>query len=394
MRTGAMRRAALAVLVLAPAAFGAVTLRAPVYELIAPGVAYARVEEDNPPLVFHVVKVDLRKRRSGATIGVEAIKSDGRQTVAQMADALVTRRRPLLVAINGDFFERDAGNALPWGIHVQGGELLFSPAGRSAFMVDAQGKPLIGAPALKIAARFPAAAGGVKTIAAVNRPRAADDAGLFLYTRAWGPAAPALPGGMAFTLSGGAIELGKTVKCTVEEVKSASIATPIPDGGMILTCDNRNIDPFRRLGLKSKIEIKGELTPPAVEAVGGGPRIVRAGKPSVETKEEAFPQSQAVVLDQQRHPRAAIGCNQQRTMLVLLIVEGRTQASDGVTVPDLAQLMILLGAHDAMNLDGGGSATLYVAGRMVTHGGSADAASQRQVGNAVGIFYYPKGKGA
>ena len=73
-------------------------------------------------------------------------------------------------------------------------------------------------------------------------------------------------------------------------------------------------------------------------------------------------------------------------MLILLIVEGRTQASNGVTVPDLAQLMILLGAHDAMNLDGGGSATLYVAGRMVTHGGSADAAAQRQVGNAVGIF--------
>ncbi len=392
MRKHAVRCAALAALALAPAAFGAVTLRAPVYEVIAPGVAYARVEEGTPPLVFHVVKADLRKRRDGTAIGVEAIKAEGRQTVAQIADGLVKRRRPLLVAINGDFFERDAANGLPWGVHVHGGELLFSPAGRSAFMVDAQGRPLIAAPALKIAAKFPAAAGGVKTIAAVNRPRAQDEDGLFLYTPAWGPSAPELPGGMVFTLSGGAIELGATVKCTVEEVKSASIATPIPGEGLVLTCDNRTIDAFRRLGLKSRVEIKGELAPPAAEAVGGGPRIVRAGKPSVETREEKFPQSQAAILVQQRHPRAAIGCNQNRTVLILLIVEGRTQASNGVTVPDLAQLMILLGAHDAMNLDGGGSATLYVAGRMVTHGGSADAAAQRQVGNAVGIFYYPKGK--
>jgi len=389
MRNHAPRRAALAALALAPAAFGAVKLKAPVYEVIAPGVAYARVEEDTPPLVFHVVKVDLRKRRDGSAIGIEAVKADGRQTVAQIADGLIKQRRPLLVAINGDFFERDAANGLPWGVHVGAGELLFSPAGRSAFMVDAQGRPLIGAPVLKIGAKFQG--GLVKPIAAVNRPRAGDEDGLFLYTPAWGPAAPELPGGLVFTLSAGTLELGATIKGAVEEIKSAGIATPIPSQGFVLTCDNRNIEAFRRLGIKSRVEIKAELAPPAVEAIGGGPRLVRAGKPSVETKEEKFPQSQAAVLNQQRHPRAAIGCNQSRTLLVLLIVEGRTRESDGVTVPDLAQLMILLGAYDAMNLDGGASATLYVAGRMVTHGGSAEGAAQRQVGNVVGIFYYPRG---
>ncbi len=387
---GMMRNAALATALLVSAAFGAVALKAPVYEAIAPGVAYARVEDDSPPLVFHVVKVDLRKRKDGTTIGLEAIKGKGGQTVAEIANALVKEHKPLLVAINGDFFERDGANVLPWGIHAHEGTLQHSPTGKSAFMLDAQGKPLIGNPALKIAAKFPASAGGVRTILAVNRARTPGEDGMFLYTAAWGPTLAEFQGGAVVVLSGGALELGKTVKCTVEEIRSSSTPTAIAADGMLLTCRNKEIETFRRLGVKAEVQIKAEVTPAVSEAIGGGPRIVRAGKPSVEFKDENFPRLQVTTLNNQEHPRSAVGYNQSRTVLILLIVEGRTAASNGVTMSALAQLMVLLGASDAMNLDGGGSATLYVAGRMVTQGGATGATAQRQVGNALGVFYRGK----
>ena len=45
---------------------------------------------------------------------------------------------------------------------------------------------------------------------------------------------------------------------------------------------------------------------------------------------------------------------------MLVTVDGRTDAGDGMTIDQLAQLMIELGCVDAINLDGGGSTTMVV----------------------------------
>ena len=59
------------------------------------------------------------------------------------------------------------------------------------------------------------------------------------------------------------------------------------------------------------------------------------------------------------HPRTAIGLNFERTELILLVVDGRRENwSRGVTLRELADMMLNLGAYDAMNLDGGGSSTM------------------------------------
>jgi len=57
-----------------------------------------------------------------------------------------------------------------------------------------------------------------------------------------------------------------------------------------------------------------------------------------------------------RHPRTAIGVTADATKLVAIVVDGRAPGySVGVTLPELAELMIENGAVDAVNLDGGGS---------------------------------------
>ena len=52
--------------------------------------------------------------------------------------------------------------------------------------------------------------------------------------------------------------------------------------------------------------------------------------------------------------------------MLLVTVDGRGgRQNTGMTLREMAELMVQLGAHDAMNLDGGSSATMVVGGRVV-----------------------------
>lgn len=66
-----------------------------------------------------------------------------------------------------------------------------------------------------------------------------------------------------------------------------------------------------------------------------------------------------------RHPRSAVGYNADQTRLILLAVEGRRAGSAGMTFNEVADLMVELGAFDAMMLDGGGSTALVLGGNRV-----------------------------
>ena len=68
--------------------------------------------------------------------------------------------------------------------------------------------------------------------------------------------------------------------------------------------------------------------------------------------------------DSELHPRTAIGYSKNARYLYLVVVDGRQPFySEGITVKELADLIISLGAQYAMNLDGGGSSTMVVEGR-------------------------------
>lgn len=63
------------------------------------------------------------------------------------------------------------------------------------------------------------------------------------------------------------------------------------------------------------------------------------------------------------HPRTAVGYSKNGRFLYLVVVDGRQPLySEGMTLAELAELMIEVGAQFAMNLDGGGSSTMVVRG--------------------------------
>jgi exopolysaccharide biosynthesis protein len=60
-----------------------------------------------------------------------------------------------------------------------------------------------------------------------------------------------------------------------------------------------------------------------------------------------------------RHPRTAAGIRPDGRW-VLVVVDGRQDSiSVGMSLAELAELMLELGCSDALNLDGGGSSTMY-----------------------------------
>lgn len=91
-----------------------------------------------------------------------------------------------------------------------------------------------------------------------------------------------------------------------------------------------------------------------------------------------------------RHPRSAIGKINASNKLLLVTVDGRHEQAAGMSCTELAQVMKALGCDNAINLDGGGSTTLWGAGEpnsgvlnYPTDNGEFDHAGQRRAANAL-----------
>src|SRR5205085_2574678 len=63
-----------------------------------------------------------------------------------------------------------------------------------------------------------------------------------------------------------------------------------------------------------------------------------------------------------RHPRTSV-CVAPGRMIDLVVVDGRTPEASGLSLPELAAVMRALGCTTAMNLDGGGSSTMWIRGK-------------------------------
>jgi hypothetical protein len=84
----------------------------------------------------------------------------------------------------------------------------------------------------------------------------------------------------------------------------------------------------------------------------------------------------------QRHPRTGVGWDPDRERLWIVVADGRREGTaEGMTLAEFATLFRTLGVRDALNLDGGGSSTMVVAGRVVSR--PSDLGGPRSVVNAL-----------
>ncbi len=96
--------------------------------------------------------------------------------------------------------------------------------------------------------------------------------------------------------------------------------------------------------------------------IGGAPTLVKNGQVNVTYNEEIMWGS-GVGYDN-GDPRTAVGYT-PNNHVIMIVADGRQALSQGVGLPELAQIMIDLGCVEAMNLDGGGSTQMAVGNQLV-----------------------------
>jgi exopolysaccharide biosynthesis protein len=118
-----------------------------------------------------------------------------------------------------------------------------------------------------------------------------------------------------------------------------------------------------------KLEISTATTPDlngVKTAMGGGPTLVKNGK-SAFTSKTPPPGSSGDWSQRskyERHPRTAIGWS--KTHIYFVIVDGRQPGlSVGMKLAELADYFLSLGCSEAMNLDGGKSAQMWMKGEIM-----------------------------
>ena len=113
---------------------------------------------------------------------------------------------------------------------------------------------------------------------------------------------------------------------------------------------------------RCRIKFSDTATAPAdaFNVVAGTPWLVRAGQVRSQADDAG-----CVALCAHTHPRTAVGLAGGGRWLLVVLAEGRRPPVAGLTLVQMSQLMRELGAHDAINLDGGGSSTLWLNGRAV-----------------------------
>lgn len=139
---------------------------------------------------------------------------------------------------------------------------------------------------------------------------------------------------------------------------------------------------FGARGRVAMFDSRGKVYGPAPEAwmrevVTGSPRVLANGEVLTYTA----PRHALVP-----NPRTLVGTSADRRTLYLMVVNGREGANKGMTCMDAARVLRDFGASDAINLDGGGSSTLYIRseGGLVTR--PADRL-ERPVANHLGVVF-------
>ena len=131
---------------------------------------------------------------------------------------------------------------------------------------------------------------------------------------------------------------------------------------------------------ESEVTAQVLLDSGVVNLLAFGPALVTNGKVAVSQNEEVG----RAMAD---NPRTAIGVI-DNLHYVLVVSDGRTSESQGLSLYELAQVMRQQGCKTAYNLDGGGSSTMYFNGQVINNPTTnGNRISERSVSDIVYIGY-------
>ena len=212
--------------------------------------------------------------------------------------------------------------------------------------------------------------------------------GLTLYTpRYWGSTNQGDRAGSCYEVTAKLVDgekfaAGGTYKIEITSEPNSTCDTQIPDDGFVLhgrgntSQGNTGAADFVK-GLKP-----GDvITLDNIILDEGGQRLYPRTVISGSSKNVGLGET-ITIEDAARHPRTCLGYTKDRKQVIMMVVDGRTSASAGISIPALGDVMRYAGAYEAVNIDGGGSSTLYTQALGIRN--HCSDGSERSVSN--GIF--------
>jgi hypothetical protein len=329
---------------------------------LMPGVIYDRTVEFTPhgAVVLHVITAPRPGDQSGlyalTPVLARGTITGGTETVTQLERDV--SGSATVAGIEGDLFR--AADTSPSGIYLQSGVLQHPPlGGRSSIGIDTTG-------ALHVdRVRFFGTWQGTgqrRALAGVNRTPAPGE--VVLFTPAYGARAPAVAGSaeavfQPFPAATPNVELSAAVGSA-----GAGGGEPIPPGGAVLMATGAAAAKLRAEAPPGTTVRARLILQPSWDgvptALGGGPELVRAGKPVFRSLED-FTNDQVT----SRSPRAAVAQLADGRVLLVAVDGGRPGYSVGLTSFELAQALVRLGAVTAAAVAPGDAVTVAFDGKLL-----------------------------
>lgn len=343
-----------------------------------PGTTYQNDVQFTPhgPVAIRIVRgprpVGLYRLRT--VLSNEAVL--GRETVSSMQRRLA--QQATMVGVNGDFSRFADGK--PSGIFLRDGVLIAPPnSNRSSTGIGLDGTLDVRR------VRFLGTWRGTGQRRSLNVFNDAPGKnGIGLFTPEYGRATPRIAGSYSVVLSPFPASVPNTdLVAPATEVAQNDSVRIAPGTAVLVARGNAALKLQAEAQVGASVTLRLILQPEwstVSDAVGGGPVLVRDGKP-VYRANEAF----EVSVVAPRHPRTAIGQLADGRIL-MVVVDGRQSGySVGMTTFEMAQTMVRLGAVRAMQLDGGGSSTLAFDGVVLNRPSDG---RERPIANALMLQYY------
>jgi len=332
---------------------------------------------DDGWLNINVLRVDL----SNPYIKVDTMSNTDSMKSLTSAKALA-ESRGAVAAINAGFFNwLKEGGGYPDGPVVESGKII-SASGEynrygdtmATFSLSNLNEAMYNYWKTNIALKAPN--GNTIEIAQYNKA-SADYTDFTILDRRWGRYSPgvsdSLPDIVEMVVTNG----------KVAEIRQAQPAVGIPQNGYVVVTRQAGGQTLRNsFNTGDSVSMDISTTPDWSKlkmAVSGSAILVKDGQ---------IPAAFSFNING-RHPRTAVGSSKDGKQLLLVTADGRQQKSIGMTQTEMAQLMLDLGAYNALNLDGGGSTTMAARKPGTDALGIVNSPSDgfpRGVATAIGIF--------
>lgn len=358
------------------------------FQTVAPGIEHLRItrgyksENDaTGPRQINLLRVDLGRVEIKLIHAMD--EGVGLETTSSMA-----ARHNAAAAVNAGFF-KVAGTYRgdPAGAFVAEGKLMSEPASNRAAVgfIRRGAKTEVIFGHLKFAGFIKTSRGEQRAIDGINRLRASDE--IVVYTPEFHRTTLTTPDGIELIVR----------RDRVIERRDGKGSSRIPDDGYVISAVGKAREwALKNLTLRARVHLSAKIEPVekdqraawsrAVYIVGGGPQLIRNGRVEITAEQEGI--NQKFVTD--LHPRTAIA-DLGAGRILLVAVDGRQpELSVGLSLVELANLLLEFGARDAINLDGGGSTTMVVGGKIVNS--PSDRTGERAVSDA--ILFFSKKDGA